>query len=154
MFLVVPATTAPSPSVSDVSAAMEEFFRTLRRVRGRDSQHRSDGLSLAQFALLDALRDGRARTVGQLAEAGGVAQPTATRMLDTLAQAGLVQRTAATEDRRCVRVSLTPAGDDALAAKRAEVDAARERIAASLTEQERRDAAVLLRRLSGLLEEL
>jgi DNA-binding MarR family transcriptional regulator len=51
-------------------------------------------------------------------------------------------------------VSLTPAGDDALAAKRAEVDAARERIAASLTEQERRDAAVLLRRLSGLLEEL
>ncbi len=100
------------------------------------------------------MEDGRARTVGQLAEAGGVAQPTATRMLDTLAQAGLVQRTAATEDRRCVRVSLTPAGDDALAAKRAEVDAARERIAASLTEQERRDAAVLLRRLSGLLEEL
>lgn len=133
---------------------MEEFFRTMRRIRGRASQAHSEGLSLAQFQLLDVLGDGHPRTVGQLAEAGGVAQPTATRMLEALERVGVVQRSPALRDRRCVLVSLTPAGDGALNEKRAEIQAARERIASSLTAEERRDAAVLLRRLSTLMEDL
>jgi DNA-binding MarR family transcriptional regulator len=151
--LVVPATAAPS-SAAEFSAALDEFFRTLRRARGRANQAHADGLTLAQFQLLDVLGDGEPRTVGQLAVAGGIAQPTATRMLEALERAGIVQRSAAIRDRRCVLVSLTPAGVSALARKRAEIEAARKRIAASLTAQERRDAVVLLRRLAALMEEL
>ena len=86
------------------------------------------------------------RSVLKGAVAGGVAQPTATRMLEGLERAGIVERSAAAQDRRCVLVSLTPAGESALAAKRAQVEAARARISSSLSDRERRDAAVLLRR--------
>ena len=141
-------------SAAEFSAALDEFFRTLRRARGRANQAHADGLSLAQFQLLDVLVDGRPRTVGQLAEAGGIAQPTATRMLDTLERMGIVQRSPALQDRRCVLISLTPAGGSALELRRAEIQSARERIRSSLTAQEQRDAAVLLRRLSALMEEL
>ena len=141
-------------SAAEFSAALDEFFRTLRRARGRANQAHTDGLSLAQFQLLDVLVDGRPRTVGQLAEAGGIAQPTATRMLDTLERMGIVQRSPALQDRRCVLISLTPAGGSALELRRAEIQAARERIRSSLTAQEQRDAAVLLRRLSALMEDL
>ncbi len=133
---------------------MDEFFRALRRARGRANQAHAEGLSLAQFQLLDVLGDGRTRTVGQLAEAGGIAQPTATRMLEALERVGVVQRSPALQDRRCVLVSLTPAGDGALEEKRAAIRAARERIFSSLTAKERRDGAVLLRRLSTLMEDL
>lgn len=123
-------------------------------MRGRANQAYCEGLSLSQFHLLDVLGDGTPRTVGQLAEAGGIAQPTATRMLEALERVGVVQRSPALQDRRCVLVSLTQAGAGALEHKRAEFQAARERISSSLTAQERRDAAVLLRRLSNLMEEL
>ena len=51
-------------------------------------------------------------------------------------------------------ISLTPAGRDAVAEKGAEVQAARERISSSLSATERRDGAVLLRRLAELMEDL
>ena len=133
---------------------MEAFFRASRRARGRASQAQDGGLTLAQFQLLEALTDDEPRPVGQLAVLGGVAQPTATRMLEGLERAGVVERTPHASDRRCVLVSLTPAGRDAVAEKGAEVQAARERISSSLTAQERRDGAVLLRRLAELMEDL
>jgi len=153
MVLVVSATATPS-STAEFSSALAEFFRTVRRARGRSNQAHAGGLSFAQFQLLDALGDGGPRTVGQLAEAGGVAQPTATRMLEGLERAGVVERHPGRDDRRCVLVSLTRSGATALAAKRTEIDAARERIASSLTSQERHDAVVILRRLSTLMEDL
>ena len=153
ILLVVPATAAPN-SATEFSAALDEFFRTLRRARGRANQAHTEGLSVAQFQLLDALGDGEPRTVGQLAVAGGIAQPTATRMLEAVERAGVVERSPALQDRRCVLISLTPAGESALERKRAEIETARRRIAASLTAQERRDAAVLLRRLATLMEEV
>lgn len=154
MFFVVSATSTPPSTSEDFSHALEDFFRALRRARGRASQEQPDGLTLAQFMLLDVLGDGRPRTVGQLAVAGGIAQPTATRMLEALAAAGVVQRSPAPQDRRCVLISLTPDGDRALAGKRAEVRASRQRLASSLTAQEQRDAAILLRRLATLMEDL
>ena len=149
----MPATAAPG-SATEFSAALDEFFRTLRRARGRANQAHAEGLSVAQFQLLDALGDGEPRTVGQLALAGGIAQPTATRMLEALDRAGVVERSPAPQDRRCVLISLTPSGESALGRKRAEIETDRERIASSLTAQEQREAAVLLRRLSTLIDEL
>jgi DNA-binding MarR family transcriptional regulator len=75
-------------------------------------------------------------------------------MLEALERAGIVQRSAAPQDRRCVLISLTSAGEQAVARKRAEIETARARIASALTAQEQRDAIVLLRRLSTLMEEL
>jgi DNA-binding MarR family transcriptional regulator len=73
-------------------------------------------------------------------------------MLDGLVRDGLVRRDPDPGDRRCVRVSLTGEGRRALARKRRGVEAARARIADSLSPDERRQAAVLLRRLAQVIE--
>ena len=72
-----------------------------------------------QMPLLTALDDG-ARTIGQLAEAVGSSQPGVTRAIGQLAAQGLVQ-TAQGSDLRQRHVSLTPAGETAMARTRMHV---------------------------------
>src|SRR5947207_15220193 len=92
----------PTPAFSE---SLQEFFRATRRARGRAARQPSpDGLSLAQFHLLEPLADGP-HTNGQLAEAADVSSPTATRMIDVLVGRGLVTRVEDPSDRRAVRIS-------------------------------------------------
>lgn len=135
------------------TAAWEAFFRTTRRLRSRAGAQDLEGLSLPQYHLLVALRDADELTVGVLAEAAGVAAPTATRMLDCLARDGYVERRHSEEDRRSVLVSLTPAGRVAVQAAHARVSAWRRRVYDALEPQEREQAAALLTRLSQVMEE-
>jgi MarR family transcriptional regulator, organic hydroperoxide resistance regulator len=135
------------------SAAWETFFRTTRRLRSRAGKQPLEGLSLPQYHLLEPLRHADELTVGVLAEAAGVAAPTATRMLDCLARDGHVTRRHSDEDRRSVLVSLTPSGRVAVQAAHEQVSAWRRRIFESLEPEEREQAAALLTRLSEAMEE-
>jgi DNA-binding MarR family transcriptional regulator len=138
----------------DFAAAWETFFRAVRRAKGRASaQPPEHKVSFAQYHLLAPLSDGGAQTIRALAEAADVAPPTATRMLDGLDRDGLVIRTPSATDRRCVTVDLTPAGRDALERTETAIAAGRARIADSLTDEEREQAAALLRRLAVVVEE-
>lgn len=138
----------------DFAAAWEAFFRAVRRAKGRANAHPPEnGVSFAQYHLLAPLADGGAQTIRALAEAAGVAPPTATRMLDGLDRDGLVTRTPSATDRRCVTVELTASGREALERTDAAITGARARIAGSLTEDERERAAALLRRLAVVVEE-
>ena len=136
-----------------LATAWETFFRTTRRLRSRAGRQPLEGLSLPQYQLLESLRDAGELTVGVLAEAAGVAPPTATRMLDCLERDGQVARRHSEEDRRSVLVSLTPSGRVAVEAAHERVDAWRRRVCESLEPAEREQAAALLLRLSRLLEE-
>jgi DNA-binding MarR family transcriptional regulator len=140
-------------AATELSDALADFFRAARRARGRASRRPSDGLSLAQFNVLEPLLEGP-MTVGQVAEAAGVAPPTATRMLDGLVERGHVSRAADRSDRRAVIVSLTAAGRRAATAKAREYDRLRQQVGAVLNADEQRQAAELLRRLSEVIEEL
>jgi MarR family transcriptional regulator, organic hydroperoxide resistance regulator len=135
------------------AAAWESFFRTTRRLRSRAGKQDLEGLSLPQYHLLEALRDEDELTVGVLAEAAGVAAPTATRMLDCLARDGYVTRRHSDEDRRSVLVSLTPSGRVAVEAAYERVSAWRRRVFDALEPHEREQAAALLSRLSEVMEE-
>jgi MarR family transcriptional regulator, organic hydroperoxide resistance regulator len=138
----------------DLSDALHDFFRAARRARGRAAGRTSgDGLSLAQYHLLEPLADGPL-TNRQLAEQAGVASPTATRMVDVLLGRRLVTRLEDPVDRRAVLISLTPKGREALDTKLREYDAVRRRIADALEPDEQRVAADLLRRLADVIEEL
>jgi MarR family transcriptional regulator, organic hydroperoxide resistance regulator len=135
----------------DFITAWEGFFRAVRRAKGRAAaQPPEAGVSFAQYHLLAPLSGGEAQTIRALAEAAGVAPPTATRMLDGLDRDGLVTRTPSATDRRCVTVDLTPA---ALERTETALAAGRARIADSLSEAEREQAAALLRRLAVVVEE-
>jgi DNA-binding MarR family transcriptional regulator len=113
-------------------------------------------LSSSQFQLLDALEHlGAAMPVSALAEAAEVAVPSATRMLDGLAERGIVERTRPTAgDRRRVDVTLTDHGRELVAAKRAAIAAKRRAIFESLSPGERRSAARLLHSLAAAIDDL
>jgi DNA-binding MarR family transcriptional regulator len=145
--VVVPVAT------DQFTAAWETFFRTTRRLRSRAGKQPLEGLSLPQYHLLEALRDDDELTVGVLAEAAGVAPPTATRMLDCLARDGYIERRHSETDRRAVLVSLTPSGRIAVQAAHEQASAWRRRVFESLEPAEREQAAALLNRLSEVLEE-
>lgn len=142
-----------SIAADQFTAAWETFFRTTRRLRSRAGRQPLEGLSLPQYHLLEALRDAEELTVGVLAEAAGVAPPTATRMLDCLARDGYVARRHSETDRRSVLVSLTPSGRSAVEAAHQQVSAWRRRVLESLEPEEREQAAALLMRLSQAMEE-
>ena len=133
------------------SEAWESFFRTTRRLRARAGRLPGE-LSLPQYQVLEALRHTDELSVGELAEAAGVAAPTATRMLDCLARNGLITRRHSETDRRSVLVSLTPDGIEAVETAHEIVDAWRRDVLESLEPDEREQAAVLLERLSQVLE--
>jgi DNA-binding MarR family transcriptional regulator len=147
------ANASGTDAATELSDALADFFRAARRARGRASRRSSDGVSLAQFNVLDPLLDGPL-TVGQVAEAAGIAPPTATRMLDGLVERGLVSRAAGLTDRRAVIVSLTVAGRRAVTAKAREYERLRKEVGAVLDPDEQRQAADLLRRLAEVIEEV
>ena len=142
-----------APAAEQFAASWEAFFRTTRRLRSRAGKQPVDGLSLPQYHLLEALREEDELSVGVLAEAAGVAPPTATRMLDCLARDGYVERRHSETDRRAVLVSLTPSGRTAVKAAHDQVNAFRRRVFEALEPAEREQAASLLHRLTEILEE-
>jgi DNA-binding MarR family transcriptional regulator len=78
------------------------------------------GLSLTAAATLARLqRSGPARLT-ELASAEGVSQPSMTALIARLADQGLVRRSADPHDGRAVVLTLTPAGGELLAQRRAE----------------------------------
>ena len=142
---------------ADFDAAWAEFFGAIRRARGSAAaEAEREGLSVAQFGLLFSfveLGRGDVLPVGALAEAAGVAQPTATRMLDGLERQGVIERRPSTEDRRSVSVALTARGRRLLNRKRKLVEEKRRAVFESLDAADRESAARLLRTLAATIDD-
>src|SRR3954451_10605945 len=133
-------TETQATAEQELTEALHDFFRAARRARGRAAgDPSSDGLSIAQYLLLEPLAAGP-RTNREVAEQAGISAPTATRMVDGLLQRELVTRIEDPLDRRAVVISLTDTGRPALARKEREYDARRRRIAAALDPHEQRVA--------------
>lgn len=147
-------------SAADVEAfasGLDEFTRALRTARGRFNRAPvKPELSGSQFHLLEPLASAEGPlAVCALADAAGVAAPTATRMLDGLVKRGLAERMRPEEgDRRRVEVTLTPAGRELVEAKRERIDRAREQVFLRLSPGERRAAARLLHSLAAAIDDL
>ena len=141
---------------TEFDSAWDEFLGALRRARGRAAQEAErEGLSLAQFQLLYAFAElprGEAVSVGALAEAAGIAQPTATRTLDGLERQGIVERRSSEADRRSTEIHLTARGRKLLERKRKLVEAKRQAVYDSLDAGDRERAADVLRALASAIE--
>ena len=97
---------------ADVAGALEGLFRLVRWLSPA-------GLSLTAAATLATLdRSGPSRLT-ELAAREGVTQPAMTQLIARLAEQGLIARGADPDDGRVVRVELTTAGRELLAARRA-----------------------------------
>ena len=147
------STGAPSAQ-QELTDALYDFFKAARRARRRAARDPSpDGLSLAQYHLLEPLASGP-RTNRELAEQAGISAPTATRMVAGLLHRGFVTRIDDPIDRRAVVISLTEDGRTALTRKQREYAGRRRTIAEALDPHEQTLATDLLRRLAAVIEEL
>jgi MarR family transcriptional regulator for hemolysin len=107
------------------------------------------GGSTPTWQVLLALQSGDHRTLGELADAVGVRQPTLTHHLGTLERAGLVTRETAAGNRRVQTVTVTEAGDSLFRRLRRAAASFDGRLRAGLGDGE----VVELRRLLGQLAE-
>jgi DNA-binding MarR family transcriptional regulator len=140
-------------AMGELGLAFRRVFRTLNRLRGRDTHLGAGEISHAQFELLIELDERGGLPAGELAAAARLTPATVTQMLDHLADCGHVERVRSETDRRVVVSRLTPQGRRKIEAKR---KAWKERWEAALLDVEQDElgaAARVLERLAAMLEQ-
>ncbi len=125
----------------------------INRLQRRLRQESLGGLSPAQASALGSVSRHGSPTLGELAALEQVQPPTMTRIVASLAEAGMVTRVADANDRRSARVRITPAGERALELMRTRKNAFLVRRFGELTPDEQRQAAELVALLEHLLVE-
>lgn len=136
----------------ELSAALGRFHQVLRRAAVRRAGR--DMLPNAQVELLRLVQERPGVHVKDAAEALRMAANTVSTLVGELVDAGLLARTRSPDDRRTVRLDLTPAARERLAAYAANRHALVADALAKLTPQARRELAAAtphLRRLAELV---
>jgi DNA-binding MarR family transcriptional regulator len=111
--------TAERPDeLTELGLQFRRVFRSLSRLRGRDTHLAGSELSHAQFELLIELDERGELSAGDLAAAARLTPATVTQMLDHLAASGHVERVRSDIDRRVVVSRLTRQGALKIEAKR------------------------------------
>jgi DNA-binding MarR family transcriptional regulator len=153
----VKATAPPADpheeSLAELGQAFRRAYRSLRRLRGRDTHLLGGEISHAQFELLAELRERGPLPAGELAHVAGLSAATVSQMLDHLAADGHIERVRSETDRRIVLIELT-----ALARRRVEATKAlwRERWEEALggvDEEELRIASGVLQQIGAVFEQ-
>jgi MarR family transcriptional regulator, organic hydroperoxide resistance regulator len=148
-----PAPTVMSPAMSELGLAFRHVFRTLSRLRGRDTHLVGSELSHAQFELLIELDERGELPAGELAAAARLTPATVTQMLDHLAECGHVERVRSETDRRVVVSRLTEQGRGKIQAKRAAWQGRWQAALGDLPERDLRAATKVLQRLGEVFED-
>ena len=125
----------------------------VNRLQRRLRQESLGGLSPAQASALGSVHRNGSPTLGELAAMEQVQPPTMTRIVASLAEAGMVTRVADLNDRRSARVHATPLGERTLERMRTRKNAFLVRRLGELGPDEQRHAAELVALLEHLLEE-
>jgi MarR family transcriptional regulator, organic hydroperoxide resistance regulator len=149
-----PAATHREDELEGLGQAFKRVFRSLNRLRGRDTHLGGEELSHAQFELLIELDERGELSAGQLASAARLAPGTVTQMLDHLAGCGHVERDRSQTDRRVVVSRLTAAGKRKIEAKRAAHKLRWEAALADIDSDELRAATRVLDRLAAMVEDV
>ena len=128
---------------TDAAQALVAVAPLITRWIERLLAHHDPPLTVPQFLALRAIaRDDL--SASELARRTGVSGPAVSQLLATLAQGGLLDRTAAAGDRRRHRLSLTPAGERVV---RSASQMLSDRLAALLAELPRPEVDALARSL-------
>jgi DNA-binding MarR family transcriptional regulator len=141
------ATTSRAPQLA--SRLRLAVARTARRLR----QEAGGGLSPTLTAALASIDNHGPLTPSELADRERIKRPTATRLIASLEESGLVARTSDPSDRRSSLIATTPEGRELMRTLRTRKDAYLARRLAKLTADERETLARAAAILERLLEE-
>jgi DNA-binding MarR family transcriptional regulator len=139
---------AGSPASEELAGRLRLAINRLHRLLRQESLA---GLSPAQASALGAVNRLGSPTLGELAAVEQVQPPTMTRIVASLAEAGMVTRSTDATDRRSARVRITPAGKRALERIRTLKNAFLTRRLAELSPEEQAGAADLVDLLERLV---
>jgi DNA-binding MarR family transcriptional regulator len=139
--------------LDDLGKAFRRVFRSLNRLRGRDTHLGGSELSHAQFELLIELHERGELPAGELAAAARLTPATVTQMLEHLADCGHVERARSETDRRVVVSRLTAQGRHKIEAKRAAWQERWQAALEGMEPAELRAATRVLERLSVVFED-
>ena len=149
----LPAQGAWHADMTALGAAFRSLFRSLSRLRGRDTHLGGSELSHAQFELLIELDEHGECSAGELAAAARLTPATVTQMLDHLAVCGHVERVRSQTDRRVVVSRLTAQGRGQIEAKRKAWQARWEDALQGVSAEDLRAATAVLERLDGMFRD-
>lgn len=100
----------PEPTVADIAGRLRIAAGRL----AREASAHGEGITPSRLAAMSVLDRCGPLRVGALAGCVGISAPTASRLVDCLAERGLIVRTADPDDHRAVRISLSRSGTAAL----------------------------------------
>lgn len=139
-------TTNRAGLADDLLVMVTRLARRLRRFN-------DDGISPTQRSILTTLEKHGPLTHGELADSERVRPPTITAAVDRLEQDGLVTRERCDNDRRVIRVDISPAGRGLLQSGRRQKTAYLERRLRALSAADRAALAAAAPALARLLDE-
>jgi DNA-binding MarR family transcriptional regulator len=139
--------------LTELGKVFRRVFRSLSRLRGRDTHLGGSELSHAQFELLIELYERGPLPAGELAAAARLTPATVTQMLDHLAACGQVERVRSEIDRRVVVSRLTTQGRRKIEAKRKAWQSRWEQALDGLDMKDLRAATRVLERLGSVFED-
>ncbi|MEO6410461.1 MAG: MarR family transcriptional regulator [Burkholderiaceae bacterium] len=147
--------SAPVPVV-DLDALPGHYIRRLQQIAVAIFLQETEGhgVTPVQYAALQCVANSPGIDQRRLARAIGFDTSTIAGVLDRLEAGGQLQRSAAPEDRRVRRLTLTPAGHGTLAAVVPAMLRAQDRMLAPLPKAERAEFMRMLRALVGANNEL
>lgn len=104
------ASNASTGSYACAQEVLEAVPLVMRLIRNYMRQHRS-GLTVPQFRTLCFLSNTPQCSLSEVADFIGLSLPAMSRMVDGLVDNGLVDRRTCQNDRRHIRLSMTPLGE-------------------------------------------
>jgi MarR family transcriptional regulator, organic hydroperoxide resistance regulator len=143
----------PARYAPPVPEFLDAFTRAAKLMRGAaDQAMRRHGVRVGQNLVLAALWAQDGQTPGQLAQCLRIATPTVVKMATRMEAAGLLVREQHPDDRRLVRLVLTPRGRALQRDVERELERLERRATADLTDEERRCAQRALAAIACRLE--
>jgi DNA-binding MarR family transcriptional regulator len=104
--------TAPAEVTGTHAETAARLRVVIARLARQSRQQSPGGLSPSQWSALVMLEEHQPLRIGDLADREGVSAPTATRLVASLEELGLLSRTSDPADRRTAYVALTQAGQE------------------------------------------
>ncbi len=139
-------------TATDTRVILDRLGRLLRELTRMTGGADDDpAMTATQRIALIEIADAGPLRLNDLAARIGTSAPTASRTVDVLDELGLAERRADPDDRRAVRIELTPSGRSLVDERKARASAAFEPAAAALTGEDRERLLDLLARMTDAL---
>ena len=137
----------------------DKLEKSMRVFRQLDPANFVSGITASEFGVMCCTREypkkhgGSPVTVAEIAQEMSISVPAVSRTLRSLQEKGFITREVDENDRRSVRVTVTPAGEQLLEANLSYLTAAMNRVMSAFTEEEIRTIAELYSKFAKVMEQ-